>query len=170
LLSEIWPEIVKVNSDAKLWVAGRVCESWEGDWPTGATPLGFVPNLADLYSRASVSLAPIRFGSGLKIKVMEALEYCVPVVATSAAAIGFEDAPSSLVRIADDTAAFIDEITNALGEQTPEDLHASLRNYTARKFPSELVGQRVARALLEVVQKRASMQHQFMSDKRQIAR
>ncbi len=47
--------------------------------------------LADLYKNARVSLAPLRFGAGAKVKVVESLSFGVPVVATPIAAEGFPE-------------------------------------------------------------------------------
>ena len=49
---------------------------------------GFVPDLEEYYRRAAVVIAPIRLGSGTKLKVLEALAYGKALVATSEAARG----------------------------------------------------------------------------------
>lgn len=51
---------------------------------------GFVPDLDEVFQRATAVLAPLRFGSGIKIKVLEALARGVPVVGTPTA---FEGIP-----------------------------------------------------------------------------
>ncbi len=47
---------------------------------------GFVKNLADMYNRASVVVAPLRFGAGTQNKVLEAMAMGIPVVSSN---IGF---------------------------------------------------------------------------------
>ncbi len=49
---------------------------------------GYANNLADWYRRAAVVVAPIRQGSGTKLKVLEALAYGKPLVATEEAVLG----------------------------------------------------------------------------------
>jgi len=44
---------------------------------------GHVPDLAEVYSRSRMSVSPLRFGSGLKGKILTSLEAGVPVVTTS---------------------------------------------------------------------------------------
>ncbi len=44
---------------------------------------GHVPDLAELYSRALISVAPLRYGAGLKGKVVSSLSYGIPVVGTA---------------------------------------------------------------------------------------
>jgi len=49
---------------------------------------GFVPDLNEVFARATALIAPLRFGSGVKIKVLEGLARAVPVLATGTAAEG----------------------------------------------------------------------------------
>lgn len=63
--------------------------------------------LRRLYLSAKVSIAPLRFGAGVKGKVVEALAHQVPVVATSTAAEGVPDARQALA-ITDDPRLFAD--------------------------------------------------------------
>lgn len=48
--------------------------------------LGPVTNLADFYRSIDVSVCPIEVGTGLKIKLVESLAFCVPVLASPQAA------------------------------------------------------------------------------------
>jgi glycosyltransferase involved in cell wall biosynthesis len=52
--------------------------------------LGHVADLRHLYDRGCLAIAPVRYGAGVKIKVLEALTYGVPVVTTSVGAEGMK--------------------------------------------------------------------------------
>lgn len=52
--------------------------------------IGGVPSSAEHVSRARVSIAPIRYGAGLKGKTLEAFACATPVVATPSAIEGYE--------------------------------------------------------------------------------
>ena len=67
-------------------------------WPAGAEPVGFVPDLAAEYAGAAVALAPIRFGGGVKVKLVEALAHGLPGVATPAGAEGLVALPERVLR------------------------------------------------------------------------
>jgi glycosyltransferase involved in cell wall biosynthesis len=62
------------------------------------TVTGYVPDLDPYYARARVSANPLRFGAGLKGKIVSSLAAGVPVVATSIAneGIGLEDGHEAL--------------------------------------------------------------------------
>ena len=68
--------------------------------------LGRVPELAPVYASARVVVVPTRFGSGVKVKCLEALQYGVPVVATRVGAEGMHLEGAGVVDVADDPAEF----------------------------------------------------------------
>jgi len=51
---------------------------------------GFVENLSDIMAETDIFVAPIRIGSGVNVKVIEAMSYGLPVVTTSKGAEGLE--------------------------------------------------------------------------------
>ncbi len=67
---------------------------------------GYVTELEPYFDAARVFVAPLRFGAGIKGKLIEALSHGVPSVATSIAAEGIGMTPGRHVAIADDAAAF----------------------------------------------------------------
>ena len=51
---------------------------------------GHVPELAEVYARARMTVSPLRFGAGLKGKILSSLDAGVPVVTTSIGNEGFD--------------------------------------------------------------------------------
>ena len=76
----------------------------------GVHVTGHVPNIRPYLESALVSIAPIRFGSGMKGKVGEALAYGVPVVTTSIAAEGMSLEHENNALIADTPKEFAEAI------------------------------------------------------------
>ena len=66
------------------------------------TNLRYVDNPIDFYSQINIALVPIRFGAGLKIKLLEALSYGCNVLCTSHSAQGFPKGIEDVVTIADE--------------------------------------------------------------------
>ena len=62
---------------------------------TDIVPLGFVPSLDGVLQRVRLTIAPLRFGAGLKGKVLESMAAGVPCVMTPVAAEGL-DLPEEL--------------------------------------------------------------------------
>lgn len=71
----------------ELLVAGEICASLGGVRAPGVRLLGYVATLETFYDQVDLVVAPMLMGSGLKMKVAEALSFGVPVVGT---ALGFE--------------------------------------------------------------------------------
>ena len=77
------------DQGVKVVVAGYGSE----DLPpaTGMTLHGPVASPAEFYERVSATVAPIRLGGGIKVKIAESLVYHRPVLATDKALEGFDD-------------------------------------------------------------------------------
>jgi polysaccharide biosynthesis protein PslH len=85
---EIWPLILHERPDSELHLAGRGSSQLPVNGSVNVCGRGFVDDLSELYSSASVCIAPIRFGTGTRIKILEAMAHGCPVVSTNAGAAG----------------------------------------------------------------------------------
>jgi glycosyltransferase involved in cell wall biosynthesis len=81
------------------------------------TYAGEVDDLAPIYQSAKVAVAPVRFGAGLKGKVIEAALHGLPVIGTSIAweGIPVEDGVSGIV--ADSASQFAEAIERLAVDQ-----------------------------------------------------
>jgi succinoglycan biosynthesis protein ExoO len=102
-----WPDILRANPAITLSVAGSVAMGLSGvPAPRSVTYLGIVPDLDPIYARAGIIISPLTFGSGLKIKLIEALSLGKAIVATSVTLQGVEDVVDGAVLHHDDAADF----------------------------------------------------------------
>lgn len=103
-LEQVWPRVAK-NGPIELVIAGAICETVEerveqlNQQNAGRVRLlGCVENLADFYREIDVAINPVQFGTGLKVKTVEALLHGIPVLTTEPqVAAGHEDAQSAAV-------------------------------------------------------------------------
>ena len=77
---------------------------------TGVKFLGYVPDLNEYLERATVSIAPMRSGSGIQNKVLEAMAAGIPVVATTVDLGGLRAVPGEHLLVADTPYDFTDAI------------------------------------------------------------
>lgn len=77
---------------------------------------GYVEDIAPYMDGCRVSVAPLRYGAGVKGKVNMAMSYGLPVVATTAAVEGMHVEPGEDVLVATDAAAFADAVIHAYGD------------------------------------------------------
>lgn len=91
-LDEIFDRVLQQRPDARLHVIGRHARaelrSKAGAFGDRVVMHGFVPDLDAAMGRMAALVNPLRFGSGIKIKSLEALARGVPVVGTPVAAEG----------------------------------------------------------------------------------
>ena len=79
---------------------------------------GFVDDdrLDELYNTACVAVVPLRYGAGVKGKVIEAMAKGVPIVTTSIGVEGIEEA-EQLLLIRDDSKSFAEAILSLIAEK-----------------------------------------------------
>ena len=89
MASEILPALRRVAPEAQIHVAGDVPEGnrrlLSG---AGLHMLGRVPDLEPLMSSSLASIAPLRFGAGVKGKINMAMSHGLPVIGTTVAVEG----------------------------------------------------------------------------------
>ncbi|MEP7183755.1 MAG: glycosyltransferase, partial [Betaproteobacteria bacterium] len=125
------------NTDAVLWYAREVLPLLRerlpgvattivgGDVPATVSALaaedfivaGHVPDVAPHFTVSRVSIAPLRYGAGVKGKVNLAMSYGLPVVATAAAVEGMHLTSGEDALVADDAAGFADAIVRLYGDE-----------------------------------------------------
>jgi glycosyltransferase involved in cell wall biosynthesis len=78
---------------------------------------GYVEDIAPTMDGCRVSVAPLRYGAGVKGKVNMAMSYGLPVVATSVAVEGMHVEAGSDVLVAEDADAFADAVIRLYGDE-----------------------------------------------------
>lgn len=89
----VWPELSKHHPEVKFYIVGadpspRIQRIVSGDRRIVIT--GKVKDLRPYRNRARVMVSPVRLGSGLRTKVLEAMAAGLPVVSTSLGIEGIE--------------------------------------------------------------------------------
>lgn len=99
-LREVWPLILQQQPQATLHVCGTVCTKINKRIPN-VQCLGRIERLDAQYAAAQVCLIPLIVGSGLKIKLVEALSHGRACVATSVGVQGVPELTDQAVLVAD---------------------------------------------------------------------
>jgi glycosyltransferase involved in cell wall biosynthesis len=118
LLSDIWPHVLKAVPSARLTIAGaepsealkRVAKRYENVELTD-----YVKSLSPYYERASVVVAPMRLGAGVKLKSVVAMLWGLPVVATRVGAEGVTG-PRVFIAVEDRSERFAEAVINVLND------------------------------------------------------
>lgn len=100
---EVWPLVRGRRPDSRLYLVGAAptaaIEALAGEDIVVTGQVSEV-ELAEHYARARLVVAPLRFGAGIKGKVLEAMYHGVPIVTTTTGAQGFSDA--GFLHVSDD--------------------------------------------------------------------
>lgn len=137
-IAEVWPLVLGHRPGVTLDIAGSVDRAFT-ESPPGVRFLGLVEDLAAQYARAAVVISPLTFGSGLKIKFIEAMAAGKAIVATSTTLQGVEAETAESVLVADDAGAFAACVITLLEDAKHRESLAKLALDSARRhFSSEV--------------------------------
>jgi hypothetical protein len=107
LVSSILPRIRARVADVTLRLVGEPTETVARlDRPPEVTVVGWVQAIEPELARADLVVVPLRYGSGTRVKILEAAAHRIPVVSTTLGAegLGFQDGRHLL--LADDAEGF----------------------------------------------------------------
>ncbi len=120
-LDEVWPSVVERRPGARFVIGGKAPPPdvrVRVEALPGVEAVGFVDDPEIYLSRARVFVAPLRFGSGMKLKVVEALMRGVPTVTTSIGAESIAAEPGRHLELADDPAGQAAAVCGLLADRT----------------------------------------------------
>lgn len=158
LAREIFPLVRHSFPDAQLFIVGhsprpQVVEA--GKQP-GVTVTGFVPDVRPYLEKATVFVAPLRFGAGIQNKLLEALAMEVPAIGSPLATAGLVSSHNEQppVLVAESREAYVELIRQQFVARAESPVpHAEGRQYVERNFNWQKSG----RNLLDVMNKMAGL-------------
>lgn len=114
LCEEIFPLIVERFPAAHLYVVGtnppsRLFDAAKGHG--GIKILGFVDDVVAYFRRCSIFVAPLRYGGGVKVKVLHAMGQGIPVVSTKVGIEGIEGIDTETVAVGDSAQKLAEHIS-----------------------------------------------------------
>lgn len=113
-LQNVWPRIQDKVPAATFHVCGSVCENFKEKIP-GVHFLGRLDSLSREFGEARVAVVPLLDGTGLKIKLVDALRHGRPVVATSTGLQGVSFTEGVCVVRADSSDEFASAVVRLFG-------------------------------------------------------
>jgi glycosyltransferase involved in cell wall biosynthesis len=102
---------------------------------------GYVEDIRPLLEEAMATVVPTRAGSGMRVKILEAMAQGLPVVTTTVGAEGIEVVPGTHLLIADDPAAFADATVRVLTDAPMrQQLREHARARAAERYDWDVTG------------------------------
>ena len=119
-IDQVWPHLKKwhpnlhfdvVGKNADVRLRNKISEC------DGINLKGYVPDLEEIYSDSRVSIAPLLFGSGMKVKVLDAMARGIPTVTTSVGAEGINVDQGTHLLVADDSEEMARNVSRLLVDE-----------------------------------------------------
>jgi glycosyltransferase involved in cell wall biosynthesis len=151
--AEIWPRVIQELPTATFSIIGSnpPAEVTALSAVPGVRVLGYVPETAPFLDEAAVSVAPLRFGAGMKGKVNEAMAASVPVVSTTYGVQGIPVRNGVHAEIADDPEGFSRAVLKLLRDPNAADAMGRAGQDLAKRYSPDRVGDEVERMLRQLV-------------------
>jgi len=147
LVREIMPLVWREAPDIECLLVGRdLPDDFNEIFTRGVIPVGPVDDLATIFDRVRVTVAPLAFGAGIKGKVLDSLAAGVPCVCTPIAAEGME-LPSEFDDFIATDAAGLARAILALHDDTA-------RNASAAATGLAWIGERFTEAAVDAAMRR----------------
>jgi glycosyltransferase involved in cell wall biosynthesis len=117
--SEIHNGLLKRIPELKVLLVGKdpgaEVKSYAGQ--TGVTVTGAVPDVRPFYRKAWVQIVPLRIGGGTRLKIVESLGMCTPVVSTRIGAQGLDLRDEHDILYAETPNEFIEQTARVLRDR-----------------------------------------------------
>lgn len=110
-LNTVWPVVTMRFPNIKFFIAGKKMPDWlMALRSTNIIPVGEVDNAVNFINEHSILIAPLVSGSGVRVKILEAMAQGRGVIATSVAAQGISVNNEDGILIADSVEQFVRQI------------------------------------------------------------
>lgn len=118
LLDEVWPVVHREVPQAHLYLAGRkMPQKWMDADIEGVTVVGEVPDAGYFIAGKQINVVPLLSGSGIRVKIIEAMAAGKAVVTTTVGAQGIEFTDGENLLIADTPQQFAAQIKRLVEDQ-----------------------------------------------------
>ena len=151
-LDEVWPVVHREVPRAKLYLAGRkMPERWMKTHIDGVSVVGEVPDAMYFIGSKKINVVPLLSGSGIRVKIIEAMSIGKTVITTTVGAQGIDYVDGENILIADTPEQFASQIRRCLND---EDFCSRVGEAAARLVAEQYDEEKLASRLLEFYNKR----------------
>lgn len=141
-LEDVWPSLLSKKPDLELVVVGKRHKDDFTQWLNHPSIqwIGFVENLKPFYNKAKIFIAPLRFGSGIKVKNINAMYRGLPVVTSEVGVEGLAVKNDLHVKVCHTAEDYILGIQTLLEDEVLWNLVAiESKNFAREHFSWEVI-------------------------------
>jgi glycosyltransferase involved in cell wall biosynthesis len=145
--NHVLPLVLEKVPQARLLVAGSDPPPRHAfpDPANAIDLLGFVEDIQPLFSSCAMFICPIRSGSGVRVKLLEAFASGIPVVSTTLGAEGLARKDGEFCALADDPASFAAKVVELLEDEAAAQAMAQrARSEVERNWDTAAITEKLA--------------------------
>jgi len=117
-LKHVWPEVVSAAPDSVLTLIGKKPPQPSPGVPGRIELVGFTPDVRQYVDETAVFIVPLLSGGGMRVKILDAWSWRLPVVSTTIGAEGLETRHGENILLADTAAAFSQNVIRVLQDRS----------------------------------------------------
>jgi polysaccharide biosynthesis protein PslH len=156
LITEVWPKVTKRLPEIELHLAGRYMPEWMLKLNSPRIIVdGEVPDVWEYMQRFSIMVVPLFSGSGIRIKIVEAMAAGKAIITTAIGAEGINYENGQHLLIAKDANSFADAIVRLCNDKALRDsLGKNARMLIAKEHDNNKLMQKLTAFYTELLAKR----------------
>jgi glycosyltransferase involved in cell wall biosynthesis len=152
-----WNKIKEKIPDLRLYIIGKNPDARiinAAKLKDGIILTGFVEDLELYFKKSKIFIAPLQFGSGMKVKVLSAMDRGIPTVTTSVGAEGIDAVDMLHLAISDNIDEMIDKILILINDENIwQKLSRNSRELIHKMYTWEIVYKHLEKSIENVIQK-----------------
>ncbi len=118
-MDKVWPKVTAQKPDAKFYLAGRNFPAEVKNMQVpGLVVVGEVEDARQFVSSKAISIVPLFAGSGMRVKIIEAMALGRAIISTTVGAEGINYTNGADIIIANDADTFAAAVLKALNNET----------------------------------------------------
>ena len=139
-LKEVWPHLSPQNFE--LIIVGSGNSDWVSTYSglEGVSFYGFVEDLDSIYQKIDLSIIPIFYGSGTRIKLIEAVSKGIPILSTGMGAQGSSLMPGEEYTQAETSSQWVDALLKFDAQESRDRANKAFERLQ-REFAQEKLAQ-----------------------------
>jgi glycosyltransferase involved in cell wall biosynthesis len=115
---KVWPQVAAAAPDSVLTLIGRKPPRLPAATPGKVELVGFAPDVRQYLEETAVFIVPLLSGGGMRVKILDAWSWRLPVVSTTIGAEGLETRHGENILLADTTDAFAQSVVQVLHDRS----------------------------------------------------
>ena len=154
-LENCWSTIKEHHPDVTLVIGGKSPDPRLLEWAERDSAIaipGFIEDPEDYFTKARVFIAPLRFGSGMKVKVLNAMYRGIPTVTTDIGIEGLDVEDGVHIAVGNEPAEFTTRVERLLTDNDYwNQLKTASRDLAGSKYTWQEVNRELDLAIADVV-------------------